>query len=70
MFEDQTVELLPARTTMKAVGNRHASRFAVAPRVTNTITFNVLIQYFNFNVTQVSLGDNSPNVSIIELANG
>jgi hypothetical protein len=69
VFADQTVELLPARTTMKSVGHRHASRYAVAPRVTNNITFNIVFQIFNINNTQVSLGDNSPNVSIIEIAN-
>jgi hypothetical protein len=71
VFEDQTVELLPARTTMKVVGHRSVARMTprFSPHLT-TITVNVLIQYFNITNTQVSLGDNSPNVAIISLANG
>ena len=64
MFEDQTVEILPTRTTMKAMARHSAARVM---HVTH-ITFNVIIQYFTINNTQVSLGDNSPNSAVIVLA--
>ena len=61
MFEDQTVELLPARTTMKAVGRASVAR---APHINLTL----VIQYIQ--VTQVSTGNNSPNSALVILANG
>jgi hypothetical protein len=55
VFEDQTIELLPARTTMRAMG-----RWARAPHITLNITF--------ITVEQVSFGNNSPNTSVIILS--
>ena len=55
MFEDQTIELLPARTTMRAMG-----RGGRVPQITFNITF--------VTVEQVSFGDNSPNIAQIFLS--
>ena len=55
MFEDQTIELLPPRTTMKAMG-----RFSRAPQITINLTF--------VTIEQVSFGSGSPNTAVILLS--
>lgn len=61
MFEDQKVELLPARTTMKSMG--HWGRGGLHHV---NITFNVYVQ--QTIIQQVSYGNNSPNVALLFLS--
>ena len=61
MFEDQTVELLPARTTMKAMGWMRGARPV-------SITLNVFIQ--QTIIQQFSFGSGSPNTAVIIIGNG